>query len=139
MSSRFVVICTVVGIMVGTTSVAILPAMAADVIDEWASVKAPPAPILKPVIVEPKTTALLMLDFLKPNCGTRPRCIATIPAMKKLLGEARAAKATVIYSFFGKNTAADIVDNDLAPAAGEQSVTSFADTAPCLYSAWRLS
>ena len=28
---------------------------------------------------------------------------------------------TVIYSFFGKNTAADILDPSLAPAAGESS------------------
>ncbi len=77
--------------------------------------------------VDPKTTALLMLDFMKQNCGQRPRCVTTVPTMKKLLGEARAAKATVIYSFFGKTTAADIVDNDLAPVADESSVTSFAD------------
>jgi nicotinamidase-related amidase len=104
-----------------------LPVHAADVVEEWASVKAPPPPALKPVTVDPKTTALLMLDFLKANCAPRPRCTATIPVAKKLLGEARAAKATVIYSYFGKNTAADIVDPDLAPAAGDASVTSFAD------------
>ena len=46
---------------------------------------------LKPVTVDPKTTALLMLDFMNQNCGKRPRCLATIPAMKKLLAEARAA------------------------------------------------
>lgn len=104
-----------------------LPAQAGDIVEEWATVKAPPPPALKPVTVEAKTTALLMLDFMKQNCGVRPRCVATIPAMKKLLGEARAAKATVIYSYFGKTTAADIADPGLAPAAGEASVTSFAD------------
>ena len=60
--------------------------------------KAPAAPALKPVTVDPKTTALLMLDFMNQNCGKRPRCLATMPAMKKLLDEARAAKAPVIYS-----------------------------------------
>ena len=55
--------------------------------------KAPPAPALKPVTVDPKTTALLMLDFMNQNCGKRPRCLASIPAMKKLLADARAAKA----------------------------------------------
>ena len=103
------------------------PASAQSIVDEWSNVKAPPAPALKPVTVDAKTTALLMLDFLKPNCGVRPRCIATIPAVKKLLAQARAAKVTVIYSFFGKATAADIVNPDIAPAAGELSVTSFAD------------
>jgi nicotinamidase-related amidase len=105
----------------------VLPTHAANIVAEWASVKAPAAPALKPVTVDPKTTALLMLDFMKANCGVRPRCVASVPIVKKLLGEARAAKATVIYSFFGKNTAADILDPGLAPAAGESSVTSFAD------------
>ena len=76
--------------------------------------------------VDPKTTALLMLDFMNQNCGQRPRCQATIPAMKKLLEEARAKDATVIYTFYGTTTAADVV-KDVAPAANEQSVTSFPD------------
>jgi nicotinamidase-related amidase len=104
-----------------------LPVRAANIVDEWASVKAPPAPTLKPVTVDPKTTALLMLDFMKQNCGVRPRCVATVPAVKKLLDEARAAKATVIYSAFGKTTAADVLDKGLDPVAGEVWVTSFAD------------
>ena len=45
-----------------------------DIVDEWANVKAPAAPALKEVTVDPKTTALLMLDFMKQNCGQRPRC-----------------------------------------------------------------
>jgi nicotinamidase-related amidase len=102
-------------------------AQAGDIVSEWASVKAPPPPPLKAVTVDPKTTALLMLDFLKQNCGKRPRCIATIPAVAKLLKEARAAKATVIYSYFRDHTAADILDKSLLPVAGEPSVTSFAD------------
>jgi hypothetical protein len=40
-----------------------LPAQAANIVDEWASAKAA-APALKPVAVDPKTTALLMLDFV---------------------------------------------------------------------------
>jgi nicotinamidase-related amidase len=102
-------------------------AQAQTIIDEWASVKVPAAPDLKAVTIDPKTTALLMLDFMKQNCGQRPRCVTSVPRVTKLLGEARAAKATVIYSFFGKTTAADIVDPGLAPAAGESTVTSFAD------------
>jgi nicotinamidase-related amidase len=102
-------------------------AQAADIIAEWASVKTPPAPEAKPVLADGKTTALLMLDFLKQNCGKRPRCVATVPAVKSLLDEARAAKATVIYSFFDHHTAADILDKRLDPVAGEESVTSFAD------------
>ncbi len=115
-------------LMAAFSLVALAPgARAGNIIEEWTSVQAPPPPELKAVIADPKTTALLMLDFMKANCGVRPRCVATVPAVKKLLTAARAANATVIYTFFGKNTAADIVDRDLAPAAGEASVTSSAD------------
>ena len=59
-----------------TVAALALPAQAANIVDEWASVKAPAAPALKPVTVDPKTTALLMLDFMNQNCGKRPRCVA---------------------------------------------------------------
>lgn len=99
------------------------PVWAASVIEEWDSVKAPPAPALKPVTVDPKTTALLMLDFMNQNCGKRPRCVDSIPAMRKLLDAARAAKVPVVYSFIANTTAADVI-KDVAPIDGEPSVTS---------------
>src|SRR5665647_1626808 len=74
------------------------PARAANIIDEWANVKLPPPPALKPVTVDPKTTALLLLDFVPhdPYCGpAKARCGATLPAMKQLLANARAHGATV--------------------------------------------
>jgi nicotinamidase-related amidase len=104
----------------------VLPAQAANIVDEWASVKAPPAPTLKPVTVDVKTTALLMLDFMNQNCGKRPRCLATIPAMKKLLGEARAAKVAVVYSIIANSTPADVI-KDVAPQADEPHVLSGPD------------
>jgi nicotinamidase-related amidase len=104
-----------------------LPTRAANIIDEWANVKVPPAPQLTPVTVDPKTTALLMLDFMKQNCGTRSRCVATIPTARKLLERARAAKMMVVHTKFGTTTFADIVDPSLAPASGEATFTSFAD------------
>ena len=103
-----------------------LPAQAANIVDEWASVKAPAAPELKPVTVDPKTTALLMLDFMNQNCGKRPRCLATIPAMKKLLDEARAAKVLVVYSIIANTTTADVIA-DVAPKADEPHVQSGPD------------
>ena len=103
-----------------------LSAQAADIVDEWASVKAPPPPALKPVTVDPSTAALLMLDFMNQNCGKRPRCLATIPAMKKLLAAARAAKVLVVYSLIAKTTPADVV-KDLAPLANDPHVLSGPD------------
>jgi nicotinamidase-related amidase len=103
-----------------------LPAKAGDIVDEWASVKAPPPPALKPVTVDPNTTALLMLDFMNQNCGKRPRCLATIPAVKKLLGAARAAKVLVVYSLIANTTPADVI-KDVAPEAGDPHVLSGPD------------
>jgi nicotinamidase-related amidase len=111
---------------VAMTAALTLPAQANNIVDEWASTKAPAAPTLKPVTVDPKTTALLMLDFMNQNCGQRPRCVASIPAMKKLLDAARAAKATVVYSLIANTTAADVI-KDVAPVAGEASVLSGPD------------
>jgi len=67
-------------------------AEAATIIDEWASVKPEPAPELKPVTVDPKTTALLVMDLVKGSCNAqrRPRCVASIPVIAKLMDEARA-------------------------------------------------
>lgn len=111
---------------VAITAALTLSAQANNIVDEWAGTKPPAAPTLKPVTVDPKTTALLMLDFMNQNCGKRPRCLDTIPAMKKLLEAARAAKATVVYSLIANTTAADVI-KDVAPATGEASVLSGPD------------
>lgn len=101
-------------------------ARAATIIDQWSSIKTPPAPQLKPVTVDPKTTALLMLDFMNQNCGKRPACVASIPAMKKLLAEARTAKASVVYSIIANTTTADVI-KDVAPQQGEPYVQAGPD------------
>src|SRR5580704_5194130 len=80
-----------------------MPAMAGDVTTEWTGVKLPPVPELKPVTVDPKTTGLLVLDLMKGNCGTRPRCTATVPNVKKLLDEARAHDIMVFYTLVGQD------------------------------------
>jgi nicotinamidase-related amidase len=112
--------------LVAPLALSAAPARAQNIIDEWASVKAPAAPALKPVTVNPKTTALLMLDFMNQNCGKRPRCIASIPAMAKLLGEARAAKAAVVYSLIHYSTTDDVI-KDVAPTTDEPWVISGPD------------
>jgi len=86
---------------------------------EWASVKLPPVPELKPVTVDPRTTALLVLDMMKANCGARPRCLATVPNVKKLIDAARAHNVMVIYNLTGAGKIEDMVDQSLAPRAGE--------------------
>ena len=44
-----------------------LPAKAGDIVDEWASVKAPPPPALNPVTVDPNTTAADVIKDVAPQ------------------------------------------------------------------------
>jgi nicotinamidase-related amidase len=111
---------------VATIAALALPAHAGNIIDEWASVKAPEAPALKPVVADSKTTALLLLDLIKPNCTNRPRCMASMPAMKKMLEEARAHRVLVVYSTANNLPATNILP-DIAPAPGDPVVVSGVD------------
>jgi len=95
-------------------------AQANDITTEWATVKPPPVPELKPATVDPKTTALLVLDFMKVNCGARPRCVATLPNVKKLLESARSHDMMVFYTLVGPNPKpSEMIDQALAPRDGE--------------------
>ena len=99
-----------------------------DVIKSWDTIKIPPAPELKSVKADPKTTALLLLDFNKQTCNAekRPRCISSIPKMKKILKEARAKGVTVIYSL-SPGASADDISKELTPLKNEPVVTSGPD------------
>ena len=114
-----------IGAVAGALCLAASASHANNIVEEWGSIKAPP-PALKPAQVDPKTTALLMLDFMNQNCGKRPRCVASIPGVKKLLAAARAAKATVVYSIIANSTTADVI-KDVAPEASEPHVLSGPD------------
>jgi nicotinamidase-related amidase len=113
-----------------------VPSSAETIIDEWQSVKAPPAPQLKSVTLDPKTTALLMVDIIKQTCNEkmRPRCVAAVPKIEKLLGAARSSGATVIYALFPSPSPATFpnpVISDYVPAlaakGNEPVVTAFVD------------
>jgi nicotinamidase-related amidase len=93
-----------------------VPARAADVIAEWSTIQMPPAPALKAVTVDPKTTALFLFDFMVENCGQRPRCVAAVPTLKALHDRARAANMMVAYTLPGGGK---IIDPAIAPHEGE--------------------
>jgi len=103
---------------------------AASVIDNWGSVKAPLAPELKPVKIDPKTAALLMLDYIKQICNAEryPHCTQRLPTVKKLLDQARANGVMVVYT--GTTTPnserADIVPS-VAPTGDEPFLKSVLD------------
>ena len=108
---------------------------AQTIVDDWASIKAPPAPALKPVTLDPKTTALLVMDLIKQACNeqNRPRCIASLPKIQKLLAAAREKGVTVIYTIFpspAPNIPAPVIGDTLplvAPKGDEPVIVSFVD------------
>jgi len=112
-----------------------VPSSAETIIDEWPNVKAPPPPQLKSVTLNPRTTALLMTDLIKQTCNEkRPRCVASIPKVEKLLASARASGVTVIYTLFpspAPDKFANPVIGDvlpaIAPKGDEPVVISFVD------------
>jgi nicotinamidase-related amidase len=116
-------------VVVGLLMSAAPPAAGAQtIIEEWGTIKAPPPPEVKPVTVDPKTTALLILDIVKQTCNQerRPRCLASLPAIQRLLGRARLKGVSVIYSLVAGSTVAD-VPSEVAPLGGEPAVLSGPD------------
>lgn len=112
----------------------VVPATAQSIIDEWQNVKPPAAPELKPVNVDIKTTALLILDFngvqdpTKGPCNaeTKPRCLASVPKVKKVLDTAREKGVFIVYSLGGDGMPEDIA-KDLAPLGSDPIVRSGPD------------
>jgi nicotinamidase-related amidase len=103
----------------------IIPAAQADsVIDEWATVKAPPPPELKPVSIDAASTALIVMDISSQSCTVekRPRCVATLPKVQKLIGEARAKGIFVLYTLAGSSKRTDII-KEVAPLDTEQALS----------------
>jgi nicotinamidase-related amidase len=92
-----------------------------------ASASTAPAGIPAPVAVnvDPKTTALLVLDITSVVCTPRPQCVGSVPKIANLLKSARDAKALVVYS--DTPTAGSTILADVAPQTGEAKVTGRAD------------
>lgn len=112
------------------------PSRGQTVIDEWQTIKAPPAPQLTSATLDPKTTALIVIDMIKQTCNSerRPRCVAAIPKIQGLLNEARAKGVYVVYTLFPSPSPANFPDPkigdyvpELAPKGDEPVVTSFVD------------
>ena len=101
-------------------SLAMTAAHAVTIIDEWSSITAPAPPEVKPVTIDKATTALLMLDFNEQTCNMqrRPRCVESIPRVRKLLAAARAASMPVAFTLGGGGKPADL-PKELEPTAGE--------------------
>lgn len=97
------------------------PAGAQAVTDDWATAQLPvAAPTVKAVTVDPKTTALVVMDFNAAGCSTakRPRCVADLPNVARIIAAARAHGMFVLHTLAGTTTAADI-PAVIAPRPGE--------------------
>jgi nicotinamidase-related amidase len=109
-------------------------AFSQTIIDDWRNVKVPPPPQLKPVVVDPKTDALLALDFNGADAAdsgpcnktSKPRCIASLPRMRDLIDKARAKGMFVVFSLSTNGVPTDI-RQEIAPQPGEPVVKSSAD------------
>jgi nicotinamidase-related amidase len=101
---------------------------AQTIIDEWSSITTPPPPALKPVKIEPQTTALLVLDVVKQGCNSerRPRCLASLPKLERILADARAKNMMVVYSVYPGTKLEDTLPQ-VAPKGGEPAVTALAN------------
>jgi nicotinamidase-related amidase len=95
------------------------------IVDEWKTIVPPPAPELKPVTVDTKTTALLILDMQTALCKN-PRSIASIPKINQLLSEARGKGTFVVYSLTSTGKPSDIVP-ELTPVPDNPIVKSSVD------------
>lgn len=95
------------------------------IIDNWNTVPIPPAPELKSVAVDPKTSALLILDMETSICKS-PRCIGSIPNIYILLTTARKNQMLVAYSLIPSGNPEDIF-KQLAPLPKDPIVKSNVD------------
>jgi len=98
------------GVATALSGAAIPAARSRNIIDEWSQVKAPPPPTLQTVRIDPASTALIVMDISMRTCSTahRPACAASLPAIARLVREARASGVLVLYSLIGHDNRSDI-------------------------------
>lgn len=105
--------------LLSTVCVTSVPAQ--TLVDEWSKAELPPPPALKAATLDAKETALLVMDFTTQTCTQerRPRCAASVPKVQKLIGDARAKGAFVIYSVAVPGSVAADILKELTPREGE--------------------
>lgn len=94
-----------------------LPAAQAEnaIIGRWSSVTIPKPAQLRSAVIDSATTALLILDMSAISCinEKRPSCVRSLPAVKRLLDQARSHHMLVLYS---AGVASPLVPSYVAPA-----------------------
>ncbi|MHA2226849.1 MAG: cysteine hydrolase [Candidatus Hodarchaeales archaeon] len=98
------------------------------IIEEWNNITIPTPPELGWVTVEPKVTALLVLDIQYLNCNQerRPRCVHSLQKIKKLLIKARKEGLLVVYSVI-RSSLENEIRKEVVPIENEPIVKSGVD------------
>jgi nicotinamidase-related amidase len=99
-----------------------------NVVDDWSKVAPPPAPALKPASLDAKTTALIVMDFVKQSCNeqNRPHCVALIPKVKAMIDAAKAKNVTILWTLPNGPKAEDFLPQ-VAPPAGTTMIAGPVD------------
>jgi nicotinamidase-related amidase len=103
-------------------------ASAQNIVDDWSKVAPPPAPALKAAVLDAKTTALVVMDFVKQSCNeqNRPHCVVLIPKVKAMIEAAKAKNVTIIWTLPVGPKPEDFLP-DIAPASGTKMVVGPVD------------
>ena len=114
--------------MVGILAVITGGAVSAQdsVIDKWKDIIPPVVPALQPVAVDASVTALLILDVEQRTVPSRPRAVALVPRVKKLLEWARENGVLVVYSTT-PGVSPDTILPEVKPERGEVVVAASVD------------
>ncbi|MBN2284683.1 MAG: cysteine hydrolase [Deltaproteobacteria bacterium] len=98
------------------------------IIELWDTVTAPAPVALQPVKLDPATTAFLILDIEELTCDLdrRPRCIASVPAIKRFLDRAKSSNVAIVYSLTRRGTRETILP-EVRPTCDEPIVKSSVD------------
>jgi nicotinamidase-related amidase len=93
------------------------------IIDDWSKVAVPATPALKPAALDAKTTALVVMDFVKQSCNqqNRPHCVALIPKEKAMIDAAKVRNVAVIWTLPPGPQPEDFLP-EVAPPAGTNFV-----------------
>jgi nicotinamidase-related amidase len=99
-----------------------------NIVDDWSKVAPPPAPELKQANLDAKTTALVVMDFVKQSCNeqNRPHCVALVPKVKAMIDAAKAKNVAIIWTLPVGPKPEDFPP-DLAPASGTKMVVGPVD------------
>lgn len=98
------------------------------IIEEWDNIKAPTPPKLIEVAVEAKSAVLLGLDIqnLNYNQEKRPRCVSSLPKVRKLLLKERDNDLFVVYTLIRSLNLVDI-RKEVKPLGNEPIVKAGVD------------